>query len=130
MFGFDWKIYKHQVVLFLILLLAMFMCVSCASLAGKDDSPELREKKTYMTARKEFALSLEKYNDYYAKATPEVQAKWQVEIDPYFREGNAALNAWKQAIDNSQDPASQEQLFLSIKSKLLKLLVDVYGEGG
>ena len=67
-----------------------------------------------MTARKEFALSLEKYNDYYAKATPEVQAKWQVEIDPYFREGNAALNAWKQAIDNSQDPASQEQLFLSI----------------
>jgi len=114
----------------IMLVVFMSLFLSCAMLAGKDDPPELVEKKTYMTARKEFALSLEKYNLYFAQATSDVQAKWRVNIDPYFREGNAALNAWKQAIDNSQDPASQEQLFLSIKAKLLRLLVDVYGEGG
>lgn len=105
----------------------MVMLAGCASLAGKDDSPQLKEKKTYMTARKEFALTIEKYNVYYAGADSEIQAEWKVNIDPLFMQVNKALSAWKMAIDNNWDPTGSEAQFLRLKSELLIYLVDVFG---
>lgn len=113
-----------------MLFIVPMMFASCANLAGVNDSPQLKEKKTYMTARKEFALTLEKYNVYYNKADLETQAEWKKDIDPWFNKVNKALAAWKLAINNDWDPASQSEKYLDLKSELLILLVDVFGDGG
>ena len=125
---------KSLITVIALFVMALFMFpmlfASCANLAGVNDSPQLKEKKTYMTARKEFALTLEKYNLYYSRAEAATQAEWKKDVDPWFHKVNKALDAWKMAIDNDWDPASQEEKFLDLKSELLILLVDVFGKGG
>lgn len=111
----------------MMLLLPFLVNCSGLQLGGPDDPPELKQKKAYMAARKEFALTLKQYNDYYDRASPETQAKWKSEIDPMFKKVNTALDAWKLAIDNNWQPDSQEQKYLDLKSDLLLLLVDVFG---
>ncbi len=113
-----------------ILLIAVFyLAVGCSmfQVAGEQDSPELKRDKEYLAARKEFALTLQDYNKHYAVAPVLTQQKWKAEIDPKFRTVDKALDSWKLAIDKGFDPASQEQLYLQLKSELLFMLVDVFG---
>lgn len=122
--------YYYQLTLVVALLFAFCLPVllsGCAALGGKDDSPELKQQKTYMQARKEFALTAKKYNEYYDKADAATQAKWKKDIDPWFLKVDKALDAWKLAIDQGWDPSAQEEKYLDLKSDLLILLVDVFG---
>jgi L-ribulose-5-phosphate 3-epimerase UlaE len=95
-------------------------------LGASDDSPELRSKKAYMAAVKEFALTLQKYNTYYDQADEATQAKWKENIDPAFKQVDLALAAWKLAMDNNFDPAANEQAYLQLKADLLVLLLNVF----
>lgn len=112
----------------LVLISFVFLLIGCGGLqlGGPEDSEQLKQEKAYMAARKEFALTLQKYNDYYATADEETKAKWKKDIDPVFRQVDKALDGWKLAIDNDWDPAVQEQTFLKLKSDLIILLVDVF----
>lgn len=125
---------RYYTMLYMVAMLITMLCFpmlffSCQGmqLGGPDDSPQLKQKKAYMAARKEFALTLEKYNDYYDKASAEQQSRWKENIDPVFKQVDTALKAWKLAIDNNWDPAAQEQKYLDMKSDLLLLLVEVFG---
>lgn len=113
----------------ILLLAVLYLVVGCSmfQVAGEKDSPELKRDKEYLAARKEFALTLQDYNDHYAVAPVLTQQKWKAEIDPVFKKVDKALDSWKLAIDKGFDPASQEQLYLKLKSELLFLLVDVFG---
>lgn len=115
-----------------ILLLVLFVFASCAGMqmGGADDSPQLKQEKAYLAARKEFALTLKKYNDYYDRANAATQAKWKEQIDPLFKKTDKALKAWKLAIDQDFDATSQEQFYLDMKGELFMLLVDVFVEEG
>ena len=117
------KILTPILILFFILPL-----ISCPGMqiGGGTDTPEQKQAKAYLAARKEFALTLQKYNDYYAQESEENKAKWKENIDPMFRQVDKALDAWKLSIDNNWDPAVQEQTFLRLKSDLIILLVDVF----
>lgn len=110
----------------LIIFLAMAGC-GLIPIAGEEDPPELIRDKEYMTARKEFALTLQMYNDYYARADDATKAKWKKNIDPLFKKADKALDSWKMAIDQGFTPDSQEQLYLTLKSDLLLALVEVFG---
>lgn len=114
---------------FCIMMLMVPFFYGCSGLQlGQPDEPEIvKQKKAYAAARKEFALTLQKYNQYYDRASPEQQAEWKENIDPWFKKVDTALDAWKLAIDNNWDPAAQEQKYLDMKSDLLLLLVDVFG---
>jgi len=116
-----------------ILLLVLFVFVSCSGmqLGAPDDSPKLKQEKAYLAARKEFALTLKKYNDYYDRTDAATKAKWKEQIDPLFQKTDKALKAWKLAIDEGFDATSQEQFYLDMKGELFMLLVDVFNlEGG
>jgi len=104
----------------------MFSCAGM-QLGAPDDTPELTNKKAYTVARKEFALTLKKYNDYYDKADAETQAKWKEEVDPLFKTADKALDGWQLAIDNNWDAAGNESKYLEMKSELLIMLVGVFG---
>lgn len=116
-----------MVVVLVSLLVLPVLFISCATLGGPDDSPELAAKKAYMAARKEFALTLQKYNTYYKAASDSTKAKWKEDIDPLFKAADKGLDGWKLAIDLDMDPASQEEAYLRLKSELLIMLVDVFG---
>lgn len=118
---------KKNIAFVLVMLLSVTM-MGCPGMqiGGENDTPEQKQAKAYMAARKEFALTLQKYNDYYATAGMETQVKWKEKIDPMFRQVDKALDGWMLAIDNNWDPAVQEQTFLKLKSDLIILLVDVF----
>lgn len=119
------KMRINFLVLLSFMLLLLFGC-SGLQLGAPDDPPELKQDKAYMAAVKEYALTVKKYNQYYEAADPETQAKWKKDIDPTVLKVKKALDAWKLAIDNNWDPATQEQTFLSLKADLIILLVDVF----
>lgn len=120
---------KHQASIVVLLIVCLSLVFGCSGmqLAGPDDSEELARDKAYMAARKEFALTLQKYNDYYDKASPETQAEWKEKIDPLFKSVDKALKGWKLALDNDWGDAGQEQKYMDLKANLLILLVDVFG---
>ena len=57
--------YNAIVGILVIVLCLPFLFASCTAmqLGGEEDSELLKQKKAYMAARKEFALTLQKYND-------------------------------------------------------------------
>ena len=119
--------YRKLTAISVLFLFLLAFVAGCPALYGVEDSPVLKQKKSYMQARKEFAMTLEKYNDYSSKAMAEQQVKWKVTIDPLFRTADQGLDAWKLAIDDNISPGAQEQLYLSLKSKLFFYLVEVFG---
>ncbi len=123
----NYSVMLFMVVVLVTMLVMPLLFISCASLGGPTDSPELVAKKSYMAARKEFALTLQKYNTYYDAASDSTKAKWKENIDPLFKAADKGLDGWKLAIDMDMDPASQEQAYLRLKSELLIMLVEVFG---
>ena len=111
----------------LIVLLMAFSLVACAGwqLGGPDDSVALKQDKAHMVAVKEFALTLQDYNRHYAMADEATQAEWKAKYDPLFKEANTVLDDWEKALDNNWDPATMEQTWLSLKARLLALMLDV-----
>jgi len=117
----------HRNLKTIIALLLAFSLAACAgtSLMGPDDTPELGRKKAYMVARKEFAQTLQRYNDHYARADAETKAKWKKDIDPKWAPVEKALDAWEIAITDDIDPAAKEQMYLDLKTEFFRLLLSI-----
>lgn len=117
---------KRNFRIFIALFVIVFL-TGCAGwqLGGPEDSVALKQDKAYMAAVKEFALTLQDYNRHYALADAETKAEWKAKYTPLFHEANTALGDWKTALDNNWDSLATEQVYLSLKARLLVLLLDV-----
>lgn len=118
---------KRNFRIFIVMFLALSL-MSCAGfqLGGEDDTPALKQKKAYMAAVKEYALTLQKYNVYYDSADEATKADWKKNIDPVFKQVNNGLMAWKLALDNDFDATANEQAYLKLKGDLFIMLVTVF----
>ncbi len=118
---------KRNFRVLIALFVMVFLVAGCAGwqLGAPDDPIELRQDKAYMVAVKEFALTLQDYNRHYALADAETKVEWKLKYPPLFHEANNALADWKTALDNNWDPLATEQIYLSLKARLLVLLLDV-----
>jgi hypothetical protein len=97
-----------------MLVIALVVISACVGLTPKHD---------YMTSRREFTLTLTKYNDWYDVQTPEKQAEWKAKFDPLFIAADDALKTWKTALDSGTTSPAAEQRYLKMKGDLLAMLV-------
>lgn len=115
-------------LLFIIMVVFMLGCIHGCAMFGI--APETNEQ-SYLVAVKEYTLTLEKYNTYYAKADEATKAEWKKDIDPWFIKANEALGVWAVTLNKGLDPQLTEDQYLAVKQQLFILLLNVFKvEGG
>ena len=83
--------------------------------------PQTQEEK-YLTSRLIFNGLLEDYVAQKQAADPELKARWEKQIDPWFERGAVALNLWGLAIKGNDNPTGFELDYNAVKAELMQAL--------
>lgn len=100
------------------LIALMVVAVAFTGCAGIDTPQKKR-----LLADKTFTSNLERYNAFYKLQTPELQADLKAKVDPIWKAGDAALDAWEVAIDKGMPVQEKIEAFRLIKDQLFILLM-------
>lgn len=111
------KRHRNLIVLLVVLLLAMIVGCAADQIKQADEA--------YALAVTALADQVETYNAMKATQTPEVQAKWEKQVEPKILDVRKALAAWK-----AVRGGSAEDLARGDYDKALLSLVDLLADLG
>lgn len=119
--------FRSSLLMAMLLAFLFSFVMGCALLGIAPES----DREIYLTAVKEYTLTLEKYNAYYVKANDTTKADWKRDIDPWFKKANDALGIWALTLNNGGATGNSEEAYLVVKQELFTLLLTVFKvEGG
>lgn len=108
----------------LLSMLAILVILISACGTMNNISPEVRPFAVYQKSLEVFNNNLRTYLDTRMLMTPEVQAKWKVEIEPTIDQASNALDAWglvlAQGLDDAVAKADYNRLFTQMLALLMK----------